>query len=155
MYLMLNGWDTNVKFSSCHFIPGHERCGCLHGHVYAISAKIHGEPNVDGIILDFIKLKAMLRELAEELDHRLILPGNSRHLSIQMNDDQVEVTSPDKFYSFPATDVVILDIESSSAEALAAYMLTRVAADFDMPGNVTRIEIGVDEGRGQGAWVEK
>ena len=155
MYLKLNGWDANVKFSSCHFIPGHDRCGCLHGHVYAVSAKIHGEPNQEGIILDFIRLKGMLRELVQEMDHRLILPGNSRYLSIEMKDDQAEVKASDKFYSFPLTDIVILDIESSSAEELTAYLLKRLLSEFELPSNITKIELGVDEGKGQGAWISK
>ena len=48
---------------------------------------------------------------------------------------------------------MLLDIVVASAETLAEFVLARVLDKVEFPENVKRIEIGVDEGRGQGAWT--
>ena len=45
MQIIIDGWDAGIKFSACHFIPGHDKCSRLHGHIYAIHAKIFGNQN--------------------------------------------------------------------------------------------------------------
>ena len=37
MRLEIDGEHAGVKFSACHFIAGHEKCGRLHGHSYVVS----------------------------------------------------------------------------------------------------------------------
>ncbi len=58
-----------------------------------------------------------------------------------------------KKYLFPLEDCVLLDLEICSAEELANFVLRRVLEKVKFPKNVKRIEIGVDEGEGQGAWT--
>jgi len=74
MRLEINGWSSKITFSASHIIPGHEKCGRLHGHDYAINAKIEGEIGPNGVIMDFISVKEFLREVASELDHRVMIP---------------------------------------------------------------------------------
>ena len=73
MYIFINGWETNLKFSAAHFIPYHSKCRRLHGHDYAIDIKISGEP-VNGMVMDFVVIKKEIRKILESMDHRLILP---------------------------------------------------------------------------------
>ena len=73
----MDGWRSNIRFSSAHIIHEYEKCGRLHGHTYAIHAKIYGEPDSKGIILDFSILKEKLREIADELDHKVLIPEKS------------------------------------------------------------------------------
>ncbi|MCK4717968.1 MAG: 6-carboxytetrahydropterin synthase, partial [Thermoplasmata archaeon] len=42
-FLELNGWDTGITFSASHFIPGHKKCGRLHGHGYGVRVRGHGD----------------------------------------------------------------------------------------------------------------
>ena len=44
---------------------------------------------------------------------------------------------------------------NTTAENLAEYILNELLAKNSLPKNIKRLEIGVDEGYGQGAWVEK
>ncbi|MCD6411585.1 MAG: 6-carboxytetrahydropterin synthase, partial [Thermoplasmata archaeon] len=71
-YIRIDGWKAGIKFSAAHIIPEYEKCGRLHGHSYAIHAKVYGNPNEKGIIMDFIHLKNNLKEIAEELDHKIL-----------------------------------------------------------------------------------
>ena len=32
MKILVNGIQSNLRFSSAHVIPGHESCGYIHGH---------------------------------------------------------------------------------------------------------------------------
>jgi 6-pyruvoyltetrahydropterin/6-carboxytetrahydropterin synthase len=155
-HIELNGWETNMTFSACHFIPGHEKCSRLHGHNYAIHFKAVGTPNDKGIIMDFVGLKSSLRDLIAPLDHKTIIPSKSASLELDKDEDRSQLNvnvKGGKFYSFPLEDVVLLDIKTSSAEELGEYFAEQVIASGILPENVDEIEIGVDEGRGQGARI--
>jgi 6-pyruvoyltetrahydropterin/6-carboxytetrahydropterin synthase len=52
-----------------HFLPGHARCGTLHGHTYRVELVIEGE-NKTGMILDFSDLRKTLRDALSAYDHR-------------------------------------------------------------------------------------
>ncbi len=59
-----------VEYVDCaHFLPGHPRCGRLHGHTYKVELVIEGE-NRTGMILDFADLKGTLRDALNLYDHR-------------------------------------------------------------------------------------
>ena len=53
-----------------HFLPGHPKCGQLHGHTYKIEVIIEGEKNDNGMILDFDQMKWDLQSVLEQYDHR-------------------------------------------------------------------------------------
>ena len=43
-----------------HLLPGHPKCGHLHGHTYRVEVVVEGEMK-DGMVLDFADLKARIR----------------------------------------------------------------------------------------------
>ena len=153
MRLEINGWASKITFSATHIIPAHSKCGRLHGHDYAINAIIGGDIGPDGVIMDFISVKEFLRSVAGELDHRVLIPG--RDLGVKVGKEYIEYVVGDKKLTLPTCDCIILDIEVTSAETLANFVLKRMLEKVKFPKNVRRIEIGVDEGRGQGAWTGK
>ncbi len=153
MRLEINGWASKITFSATHIIPMHSKCGRLHGHDYAINASIDGEIGPDGVIMDFISVKEFLRSVAAELDHRVLIPA--RDTGVKVKGDYVEYRIGDKRLSIPKCDCIMLDIYVASAETLANFVLERMLDKVKFPRNVHRIEIGVDEGRGQGAWTGK
>lgn len=154
MKLRLDGWDLGITFSACHFLPGHSKCNRLHGHNYAINLEIEGDMKGDGIIFDFVALKSAMREIASELDHCVLMPGRSEAVNVRVGED-VWVECDGKSYSFPGEDVNVLDIEVISAEALAEYILDKMLDSLDITPNLQSISVGVDEGKGQGAWACK
>ncbi|UCE80820.1 MAG: 6-carboxytetrahydropterin synthase [Methanobacteriota archaeon] len=151
MRLEIDGWSSKITFSATHIIPGHYKCGRLHGHDYAINATIFGSVGGEGVIMDFISVKEFLRKVAAELDHKVLIP--LRDEGVNDKGDSVHYCLKGKEYLFPAEDCALLDVGVASAEELANFVLGRVAEEVHFPDNVTRIEIGVDEGEGQGAWT--
>ena len=154
-YLTIDGWRSNIRFSSAHIIPEYEKCGRLHGHTYAVHAKIGGKPDSKGIIVDFSLLKDVLREVVNELDHKILIPEKSNAAKIEKAGDSVKIDSLGKQYVFPVNDCVFLPISSTSAENLAQYILEQVIKKFSPSKQIESIEIGVDEGFGQGARMAK
>jgi 6-pyruvoyltetrahydropterin/6-carboxytetrahydropterin synthase len=59
-----------TEYIDCaHHLPGHPKCGRLHGHTYRIELTIEGEPT-GGMVMDFGDLKAELRSVLQQYDHR-------------------------------------------------------------------------------------
>jgi 6-pyruvoyltetrahydropterin/6-carboxytetrahydropterin synthase len=52
-----------------HFLPGHPKCGQLHGHTYKIEVVVEGQPE-GGMLVDFAELRAQIRVALKPLDHR-------------------------------------------------------------------------------------
>ena len=52
-----------------HLLPGHPKCGQLHGHTYRVEVMVEGEMK-DGMVLDFADLKAQIRAVLARYDHR-------------------------------------------------------------------------------------
>ena len=53
-----------------HFLPGHPKCGQLHGHTYKVEVVIEGETGPTGMLLDFDEMKQDLWAVLSEYDHR-------------------------------------------------------------------------------------
>ena len=154
MRIAIDGNYTGIRFSASHFIPGHDKCGRLHGHSYVLHLVLQGDIGDNGMIMDFVDLKKALKTMVDELDHRVLLPGRSSRVKIEQG-SEVEVLVGSKRYVFPAEDVVILDVAQCSAEEMAAMMLERLVAEIDFTPNVHMIEVGLDEERGQTAWASR
>jgi len=151
----IDGWRSNIRFSSAHIIPEYEKCGRLHGHTYAVHVNIKGEMDEKGIIMDFSLLKGSLREIVNKLDHKILIPRESKVLKIDNDKNSVKISLFDKRYVFPVDDCVFLPLNSTSAENLACYILNEFIKKLTFSKQIESIEIGVDEGYGQGARVSK
>ncbi|WP_236993913.1 6-pyruvoyl trahydropterin synthase family protein [Methanomassiliicoccus luminyensis] len=154
MRIEIDGEYSGIKFSASHFIPGHHKCGRLHGHSYILHLVLHGEKGSDGMIMDFVDLKKALRGMVDELDHRVLLPGRSPTVKI-VQGPEVEVAVGGKRYVFPSEDVAVLDIAQTSAEEMAEMFLDKLVKALEFPSNVEAVEIGLDEERGQTAWARR
>lgn len=152
-YIEIDGWRANIRFSSAHIIPEYDKCGRLHGHTYAIHAKIYGEVEENGIIVDFRFVKDVLKRIVDELDHKVLIPAKS-HM-VRIDGRNVKLSNGKKDYVFPIEDCAILPLKSSSAENLANYVMDKLIENLKDCENIVEIEVGVDEGFGQGARVRK
>lgn len=176
MMLNIEGWKLGLRFSACHMIPKHKKCSRMHGHTYTISARVHGDvDDKNHLIMDFGELKKALRATYEDLDHKLMVASQNEHTNILDLDDLTDVaknseeepmasrkipgyyelTILDKHYVMPKVDIVILDIKSTTAEELAGHFLQSLLDSVEIPPNVTKLEVGIEEGEGQGAWATK
>ncbi|MBC7080989.1 MAG: 6-pyruvoyl tetrahydropterin synthase family protein [Thermoplasmatales archaeon] len=150
MKIQIDGWKSGLTFSSAHFLPDYSNCSRLHGHTYGISVVIEGEMT-EGIIVDFRIVKEKIREIISKIDHKVIISTEGK-LEIKKG-EEIEIKYKNKRYVFPPEDCALLPIFSSSAENLATYILKEFLKSIELK-NISKIEIGVDEGYGQGAWAK-
>ncbi len=156
MFIEIDGWMAKLRFSACHFIPNHPKCGCLHGHTYAISVRIEGE-QVGEFIIDFEQVKRIVNDICDRLDHRVLIAEKDPRLRIEKKGSvSIEIIESNKKYVLPSEDVVFLPTGSVSAEDLCKYFTSGIAKALKSNGaeNITKIHVRVDEGIGQGAGCE-
>ena len=61
-----------IDYIDCaHYLPGHDKCGSLHGHTYKIEVVIEGE-NRSGMIIDFTELKKSIKDTLAFFDHKTL-----------------------------------------------------------------------------------
>lgn len=139
---------SGVVFSGAHMISGHSKCEKLHGHNWSVSVSVEGEPSENGIVLDFLVLKKIVKEECEKLDHHVLLPQKSKNLKIRREENRVLVKSGEKDYVFPSEDVLILPVREVTAEELARFLAERLAERLP---KIRSIVVEVEENRGQSA----
>lgn len=160
--LKIDGWRKGVRFSSAHITPEHKKCGRLHGHTYAVHLRMSGEQDEWGIVLDFGVITDTLKQIADEMDHLVLVPTESNHYSdLKVSKATVEfrVTDPytgePKRFSFPRQDCFLLPIPSTTAEDLAKYVYRQFMKRTKFTTKTAFVEVGVDEGYGKGAWYSE
>lgn len=60
-------------FEAAHFLPGHEKCGYIHGHTYKVTVEVAGNVDVrTGMVMDLHHLGDAVRQVLAKLDHRCL-----------------------------------------------------------------------------------
>lgn len=91
MKIMINGIQSNLRFSSAHVIPGHESCGYIHGHSYFVDVEIEGERAGEfEFVVDFKDVKSYTKAICNELDHRLLIPVYNNLIDIKDFDKKTD-----------------------------------------------------------------
>ena len=142
----------NIRFDAAHFATYGGHCEPLHGHSYEVAAEVEGNLGEDSLVVNFIGLKAILRDLSKELDHKFMLQLESRILTIESTDTAWKVRTPgDIGYVFPKADVAALPIDNTTAERLAEWFGGRLWQWMKGRGasNVDALTVEVWEGPGQ------
>src|SRR5205823_4766741 len=81
--IRVDGWRSGIRFDAAHVIPHHPRCGRLHGHTYGLHAEVHGDLDPrTGFVLDFGTVEQVLRDVADRLDHHVLVQAKSPHFSV-------------------------------------------------------------------------
>jgi 6-pyruvoyltetrahydropterin/6-carboxytetrahydropterin synthase len=156
MFIEIDGWMAKLRFSACHFIPNHPKCGCLHGHTYAISVRIEGEQDGE-FIIDFELVKKIVNSICDNLDHKVLIAEKDPRLRIEKNESvSIEIIESKKHYVLPREDISFLPSSSVSAEDVCKYFTEKIVKALGSNGafNVRKIHVRVDEGIGQGAGCE-
>ena len=146
----------NLSFSAAHFITFGGKCERLHGHNYAVSAVLAGNLTEDRYVFDFVELKKTIRRICDRLDHHFLLPGQSRHLDIRETEEEWEIRFEKRRYVFPAEDVLVLPVDSITAERLAEYICGQFMESVNEKerSSLISITVGVEEAPGQAAFYQ-
>ncbi len=143
---------SELSFAAGHFITyGGGRCERLHGHNYRVGVRIRGELNEDGLVYDFVTLKRRVAALVADFDHKMLLQTENRTLRLETGDREVRVHRAEDTYVFPLRDVVLLPVENTTAELLAAYLAGLLVEQLGERANLREIEVEVEESPGQSA----
>ena len=132
----------------------------LHGHNYHVRVSLSGDVGPGDMVLDFCRLKPVVRRHCDALDHRTLLPLHNERLEIQESaDDHLDVRfrrmdgGTDRFV-FPTRDTLRLPLPNTSTERLAEYLahniLRDVRREFSADSErLSSFEIEVEEAGGQ------
>ncbi len=108
-------------------------------------------------MLNFQEIKPLIRDLCDELDEHLLLPGAHPVLTATKVGEHYDVRYRERRYLIPLAEVLVLPVGNTSAENLAAWfgraLRQRIAERW--PQLVVRqLSVGVEEAPGQrGVWT--
>jgi len=58
------------KFEAAHWLPGHNKCGKMHGHTYKLTVEVEGEMSSrSGMVMDLHTLSDMVSNVIKNFDH--------------------------------------------------------------------------------------
>lgn len=140
-----------LAFAAAHFLVyGGGQCEALHGHNYRVAVTLRGTLDENGLLVDFLAVRGAAEELLGRLDHRTLLAGQNARLALERGDDVVSVRHAGRRMAFPASDVVVLPVENTSAELMAAYLARELAERLgpETGGALDRISVEVEESDG-------
>jgi 6-pyruvoyltetrahydropterin/6-carboxytetrahydropterin synthase len=143
-------------FASAHFITfaGH-RCEGLHGHNYRTRVTVEGRLDEESwFVFDFVELKRIMKQLCDEIDHKVLLPLESRRVQVSERGESIHVSvDGTPRYVFPTTDCALLPVPNTTVEMLAELLTVRLQAALESRGarGLTAIEMEVEENFGQSA----
>ena len=122
-------WSIDIqkeyfKFSAAHFLIFPDGTAeRLHGHNYRVFVEIDASLSRHGLVIDFKRVKPLVRALVDELDEHWLVPGEHEVLRVApLPHEHVQVRFGDRVYTAPAADVIVLPINNISAENLATHL---------------------------------
>lgn len=137
-------------FSAAHFITFDGMCERLHGHNYHVTAEIHGPLDDNHLVIDFLLVRAKLREITLELDHYVLLPTEHPQLRVEDNGRDVTAAFADRRWIFPSGDCRLLPVANTTAELVAQHIGQRLMSMLgEKAKSISRLKIELDECDGQ------
>ncbi|MBC7371149.1 MAG: 6-carboxytetrahydropterin synthase [Bdellovibrionaceae bacterium] len=145
----------NFKFSAAHFLIFDEKnAERLHGHNYLVKVEI-GIPegstlDANGFFVDFNVFKKYIKQQLDRWDEMVLLPAKHVDMKIETKITSMEVRFRDRFYAFPANEVVLLPVNNTSVEQLSRLLAEDFMQEF-AKFKLSFISVYVEESAGQGA----
>ncbi len=142
------------KFSCAHFLifadGSKER---LHGHNYQVQVEIEGDLGDQGLVIDFLDAKPLIRELCDSLDEHWLVPGDHPELKVEhLEDGHSSVVYRAARYLVPTDELLVLPINNTSVENLSTWFgreLKRRLLERFGGSRVRRLRVAISETPGQ------
>jgi 6-pyruvoyltetrahydropterin/6-carboxytetrahydropterin synthase len=140
------------KFSAAHFtiFSGTDR-ERLHGHNFAVSARIVAPVDDNGLTGDYAVYKRKLKEICDAIDEYTLIPSESLYLEISEQDAYYRVTHAGDVMLFLKSDTLLLPVRNTTVEDLSSYLLDTLVEDkaFLNDQDIRELEVMVASGPGQ------
>ena len=113
-----------------HRLPFHVgKCKNLHGHSYKCMVELTGDPDKNGMVMDYYDLKKVVEPILDELDHAFMV--------CKKDIEMIEVL--EKLNS----RTVVVDFETT-AENICVYLLNKIKSS-KLPTNIKSLKVRVLE----------
>jgi len=113
-----------------HRLPFHVgKCKNLHGHSYKCMVELTGDPDKNGMVMDYYDLKKIIEPILDELDHAFMVYKND----IEMIEALEKLNSRK----------VVVDFETT-AENICVYLLNKIKSS-NLPKNIKAVKVRVLE----------
>lgn len=142
-------------FSACHFLVFGQGCAePLHGHTYRLAVELAGPLDANFFVADFQWIRTSVRKLLEELDHRILLPGEDERVQMQQEAEEIEVRIGPRRWVLPRNDCLTLPLPATTTELLAQYLARRLLEAFRLRGDwlPDRLQLELEEAPGRSAF---
>lgn len=153
---------ADLVFTAHHFVAlGEGVCvEPLHAHDFRVVVTIAGPLDPFGVLIDFHRASAIVRDLLAAWHHRALLPRAHPAMTCRNEGGDVVITLGETTSRWPASDIVRLDVVSVSTELLAATLVKRLriafvdASLFTVPAELYHITVALHEADGCWAIVQ-
>jgi 6-pyruvoyltetrahydropterin/6-carboxytetrahydropterin synthase len=105
------------------------KCKNLHGHSYKCMIELTGDPDANGMVLDYFDMKTIIEPIIDNFDHAFM---------VYENDFEV-IEALEKLNSRK----VVVDFETT-AENICLYILKQIKVS-DLPANIKSVKVRVME----------
>jgi len=113
---MLTTIAKDFRWEMAHRLPFHEGgCRNVHGHSYQMWVELTGEPDQNGMVLDYFVLKQMVDPLVAEIDHSFLCDRTDSLIVEFLNTSKLKAV----YVDFPTT-----------AENIAKWFFERLSGIF-------------------------
>lgn len=128
---MLTKVSKEFKWEMSHRLPFHKGpCKNIHGHTYKLRIDLEGEPDENGMLVDFYDMEMIMRPIIDKLDHAFLCDSEDMVMLefLKANGFKYEV--------LPYT---------STSENIVKYLAEKAIPEFKRLGIVSKIYIRLFE----------
>ena len=119
------------KWEMGHRLINHPgKCRNVHGHSYQLWVDIEGEPDENGMIIDFYDVSQIVKPLVEELDHAFMCHDQDSEILAYLQRNEMKLV----VVPFPST-----------VENMCIYFAEKIKPAFKDYSNVTEFAVRIHE----------
>ena len=105
------------------------KCKNLHGHSYKCMVELTGEPDQNGMVLDYYDVKKIIEPLIDEMDHSFMVFSSDKELMHALQ------TLNSRY--------IVVDFETT-AENICLYLLDKIKS-AKIPANISALKVKIFE----------
>lgn len=135
--------SKQFRWEMGHRLPFHDGlCKNIHGHSYEAHVILTGEPDANGMVMDYFDMKTLVQPLIDEWDHCFLCDASD--------------TLMHNFFDAarPPMKVVYVDVPTT-AENIAKLLLSRIVESLSAPHAIHAVRVRVYETEKTYAEVEQ
>jgi 6-pyruvoyltetrahydropterin/6-carboxytetrahydropterin synthase len=121
----------DFRWEMAHRLPEHTGgCRNVHGHSYRMWVELAGEPDDQGMVLDYFKLKEIIDPLVAEIDHAFLCDRSDKLIVDFLKSSGLKAV----YVDFPTT-----------AEHIAKWFFERLAKPFSPMKHLHELRVRIQE----------